>query len=77
MADIRKQEYAQFLEETLSALVEMPIESLCIMGKMKGGYSFVNYYKLSITDKILFAGLIQQDAMIDSLKANNLIKNEE
>ena len=48
-----------------------------IMGKMKGGDSFVNYYKLSITDKILFAGLIQQDAMIDSLKANNLIKNEE
>ena len=77
MADIRKQEYAQFLEETLSALVEMPIGSMCIMGNMKGGDSFVNYYKLSITDKILFAGLIQQDAMIDSLKANNLIKNEE
>lgn len=77
MADIQEQEYAHFLEETLSALVEMPIESLCIIGKMKGGDSFVNHYKLSVTDKILFAGLIKQDAMIDSLKANNLIKNEE
>ena len=61
MADIQEQEYAHFLEETLSALVEMPIESLCIIGKMKGGDSFVNYYKLSVTDKILFAGLIKQD----------------
>lgn len=77
MADIRKQEYAQFLEETLAALTEMPIEGLCIIGRMKSGETFVNYHKLSITDKILFAGLVQQDAMIESLKVNNLIKNEE
>ena len=77
MEDIRKKDYAGFLEETLAALVEMPIEGLCIIGKMKGGGNFVNYYKSSVTDKILYAGLIQQDATLDILKANKPDENED
>lgn len=77
MEDIRKKDYAGFLEETLTALAEMPIEGLCIIGKMKGGGNFVNYYKSSVTDKILYAGLIQQDATLDMLKANRSIDSEE
>ena len=60
MEDIRKKDYAGFLEETLEALVEMPIEGLCVIGKMKGGATFVNYYKSSMADKILYAGLIHE-----------------
>ena len=43
MEDICKKDYAGFLEETLNCLVEMPIDGLCIIGKMKGGDIFVNY----------------------------------
>ena len=77
MEDIRKKDYASFLEETLKCLVEMPIDGLCIVGKMKGGDIFVNYYKSSMTDKILYAGLIQQDATLDMLRANKSSESEE
>lgn len=77
MEDIRKKDYAGFLEKTLTALVEMPIEGLCVIGKMKGGETFVNYYKSSMTDKILYAGLIQQDATMDMLRANNPNASED
>lgn len=77
MEDIRKKDYAGFLEETLAALVEMPIEGLCVIGRMKGGATFVNYYKSSVMDKILYAGLIQQDATLDALRANSSIGSEE
>ena len=35
MEDICKKNYAGFLEKMLEALVEMPIEGLCVIGKMK------------------------------------------
>ena len=54
MEDICKKNYAGFLEKMLEALVEMPIEGLCVIGKMKGGATFVNYYKSSMADKILY-----------------------
>lgn len=37
MEDICKKNYAGFLEKMLEALVELPIEGLCVIGKMKGG----------------------------------------
>lgn len=77
MEDIRQKEYAGFLEETLKALLEMPIEGLCIIGKIQGGDTFINYYKSSVTDKILYAGLIQQDATMDMLNANRPKENED
>ena len=77
MEDIRKKDYAGFLEETLKCLVVMPIDGLCIVGKMKGGDIFVNYYKSSMTDKILYAGLIQQDATLDMLKTSKPNENED
>ena len=77
MEDIREKDYAGFLEKTLKALVEMPIEGLCIIGKIKGGGTFVNYYKSSMADKILYAGLIQQDATLDMLRANKPDANED
>ena len=62
----------------LEALVEMPIEGLCVIGKMKsGGATFVNYYKSSMADKILYAGLIQQGATLDMLKANKHNEDED
>ena len=76
MEDICKKNYAGFLEKMLEALVEMPIEGLCVIGKMKGGATFVNY-KSSMADKILYVGLIQQDATLDMLKANKHNEDED
>ena len=77
MEDICKKNFARFWEKMLEALVEMPIEGLCVIGKMKGGATFVNYYKSSMADKILYAGLIQQDATLDMLKANKHNEDED
>lgn len=36
-----------------------------------------NYYNTTMADKLLLSGLIQQDAMLDSLEANGFIKFED
>ena len=74
MEDICKKNYAGFLEKMLEALVEMPIEGLCVIGKMKGGATFVNYYKSSMADKILYVGLIQQDATLGQYRTEKSAK---
>lgn len=76
MNDIRNTEYAAYLEKTLRELIEIPVEGICIITKMEGGGVFTSYYNSSMMDKITYAGVIQQDAMLDMLKANNLVKED-
>ena len=35
MKDIMSKDYANFLEETLQNITELPVEGICIMTKMK------------------------------------------
>jgi hypothetical protein len=37
------------------------------------GETYLNYYEISMGDKLTLAGLIQQDAMLDALAANGFI----
>ncbi len=76
MESIYTKDYAKFLEEALQALVQLPVEGICIITKLQGGAVFTNYFKSSMMDKIAYAGVIQQDATLDMLKANNLVKTE-
>lgn len=76
MENIYTKDYAAFMEETLRAMVQLPVEGICVITKLQGGGVFTNYFKSNMMDKITYAGLIQQDATLDMLKANKLVKSE-
>ena len=76
MENIYNKDYAEFMEEALQAMVQLPVEGIFIITKLQGGAVFTNYFKSSMMDKIAYAVLIQQDATLDMLKANKLIKPE-
>lgn len=73
MDDIREKDYAEFLEVTLKELVTLPVEGIYILAKLQGGATYTRFHNSSITDKILYAGLIQQDAMIETLEKNGMV----
>ena len=66
--------YAQWLEKALTELIEFPVKGICISAITNTGEAYTNYYEISMMDKLLIAGLIQQDATYDSLAANGFIK---
>ena len=76
MDSIYTKDYAEFMEEALRAMVQLPVEGICIITKLQGGGVFTNYFKSNMMDKISYAGIIQQDATLDMLKANKLVKPE-
>ena len=73
MDDIREKDYAEFLEVPLKELVTLPVEGICILAKLQGGSTYIRFHNSSITDNILYAGLIQQDAMIETLEKNGMV----
>ena len=77
MDNILDKSYASFLEETLRDMVALPVEGICIVAKLKGGGHMMNYYRSSPVDKLTYAGLIQQDAIIATLQANKWISNHD
>lgn len=77
MNELNKLPYAQWLEETLHNIVGMPVESICIMAKFDTGDVGSSYYNCSVADKVMFAGFVQQDAMIETLKVNGLVPDDE
>ena len=76
MESIYTKDYAKFMEEALQAMVQLPVEGICIITKLQGGGVFTNYFKSNMMYKIAYAGVIQQDATLDMLKANKLVKAE-
>ena len=76
MENIYTKDCAEFMEEALQAMVQLPVEGICIITKLQGGGVFTNYFKSNMMDKISYAGIIQQDATLDMLKANKLVKPE-
>ena len=74
--DLNNLPYAQWLEESLHNFIGKPVESICILTKFKNGEVANGYYNCSVSDKLLYAGFIQQDAMIDTLRINGLVLTE-
>lgn len=66
--------YTQWLEETLHDIIKLPVQGLALNVVLEDGTIYSNYYKISMMTKLAIAGLIQQDAMYNSLAANGLIK---
>ena len=77
MSDIREKEYASFIEETLQGMVELPVEGICVIARLKDGSCLTNYHNCTMGDKILYAGILQQEAMLDLLKTNNMLRDED
>lgn len=77
MVDLNKLPYTDWLEQSLQNIVGKPVRSICIMTKFDDDEVGTGYYDCSVADKLLFAGLIQQDAMLDTMRANGYIDDEE
>lgn len=66
--------YGPWLENTLKELIGFPVKGLCLTAIGQGGEVYTNYHEISMMDKIKIAGVIQQDAMLDTLLANGFIE---
>lgn len=77
MNNLSKLPYAQWLEQSLQNIVGKPVQSICIITKFGDDDIGTGYYDCSVADKILFAGFLQQDAMLDTMRANGYVDDDE
>lgn len=73
--DIREMPYAEWLEGALRRISVMPMRTLILIGITEDGGTYNDYYNATMGDKLMIAGLIQQDAMLDTLEANGYVKS--
>ncbi len=76
MENIYEKNYAQFMEEALRGMVQLPVAGICIITRLSDGSVFTQYHNSSMMDKITYAGIIQQDATLEMLKANNMVEDD-
>jgi hypothetical protein len=69
--------YAQWLENALRELIDLPVKSICIFATTENGDIYNNYHNITMADKLVMAGIIQQDAMLDTMIANGFIEEED
>lgn len=75
--NITEMPYAKWLEEILHDLVDIPMRSIAISGVTETGDFYTNYFRATMGDKVTLAGMISQDAMLDTLAANGVIEYDE
>lgn len=66
--------YAAWLEKTLQELIKLPIRAIGITALTDNGEAYSSYYNATMADKLVVAGIIQQDAMFDSMAANGIVE---
>lgn len=83
MNNLNNLPYAQWLEQSLQNIIGKPVQAICIMTKVPnndpelGDDIGTGYWNCSMSDKVLFAGMLQQDAMLDTMRANGFIDDED
>lgn len=75
--DIMTMPYAQWLEQTLRDLTSFSVKGICISAVTDTGDTYANYYNISMNDKLVLSGIINQDATLDMLMNNGFIKDED
>lgn len=75
--DVFSLPYAKWLEQTLQELVKFPVKGICISAIGDEGEVYVNYHKISMADKLVISGIINQDAMLDTMAANGIVEYAE
>ena len=69
--------YAAWLEQALRELVTFPVKGICMFATAEDGAIYSNYSEgVSMMDKLTISGLVQHDAVMDSLAANGHISEE-
>ena len=72
--ELKKIPYVPWLEQALQELIKFPVRGICMFATTDAGAIYSNYHEISMMDKLTIAGLIQQDATIDSLVASGIIE---
>lgn len=75
--DITKMPYAQWLEQALREISETSVRGITLVGLLENGDVYTNYWNASMVDKLVLAGLINQDATLDMLAAQGVIEYED
>ena len=69
--------HAKWCEKALSELVNLPVKSVCMFAILDNGDIYNNYTEnITMGDKLVMAGIIQQDAMLDTMIANGFIEED-
>lgn len=75
--DLNDISYAKWLENALQEMIQMPVKGVCLFAITDNGDFYNNYHNISVADKFVMAGFIQQDAMFDSMAANGIIEQDD
>ena len=75
--DFGQLHYAEWLEKSLQDMVSIPVASICIMTKSVSGEVHTGYFDCSVADKLLFAGFLNQDAMLDTMINNGYLEDDD
>ena len=67
----------EWLREVLRDISQFDARGIAVASINKAGDSYVSYYKMNMADKVLISGLIQQDAMLDTLAQNGIISYDD
>lgn len=66
------QDLSKFLEDVLKEIYESKVQSLAIMCTMEGSSAVgCGYYNCGVSTKLLYAGYLHQDALLQTLAANS------
>lgn len=70
MKDVKELPYAGWLEECIRRLADMDAETIAMAAILPGGECFTAYFNASLQDKLIMAGNIHMDVMLDMTKVN-------
>ena len=67
----------KFLQQTIRDISKFPTKGIAVVVTSETGDAYTNYHNISMSDKLVISGLIQQDATLDMLVANGFIEYED
>lgn len=62
----------RFLEDGLRTMYQNDVKSIAILATMKNDEVLSGYYHCNVPTKLLYAGYLQQDATLDTLRKNGI-----
>ena len=68
---------SEFLEEGLREIYEHDATSVAIFARLEDGQILSGYWNVDVATKFVISGYIQQDTLVETLKTNNYIEDDE
>lgn len=76
-SNITELPYSTWLENTIRDISAIPIRGIALMAITENGDSYTHYYECTMADKLLFSGIMNQDATLDMLESQGVIKYDD